>query len=84
MCNCYMSMPNSILKKLTQPQSHQYIDRRYHCARVKCDKHYAKLKLLQNYLREHTGYVEDELMEVLLKDQPWCLKMYSKLHSAYE
>ena len=49
------------------------IHRRYNRSWVSCGKHYTKLKLLHNHIREHTGYAKDELMEVLLKDQATAL-----------
>ena len=54
------------------------IERDYQCQWEKCDKHFGKLKLLHNHLREHTGYIKDELMEILLKDQAMALQTPAK------
>ena len=45
------------------------INRCYHCKWQGCKKHYSKLKLLENHLREHTGSMNDEFLEILLSDQ---------------
>lgn len=54
------------------------IERDYRCQWERCDKHFGKLKLLHNHMREHTGYVKDELMEILLKDQAMALQKPAK------
>lgn len=45
------------------------IDRRYYCKWQDCTKSYSKLKLLENHVREHTGSLNDEFLEILLSDQ---------------
>ena len=53
-------------------------ERQYTCQWEECNKQFKKLKLLHNHLRDHTGYVKDELMEVLLKDQAIVLNTPAK------
>jgi hypothetical protein len=50
----------------------------YTCQWEECNKQFKKLKLLHNHLRDHTGYVKDELMEVLLKGQAIALNTPAK------
>ena len=45
------------------------INRQYCCHWKDCSKHYSKLKLLENHLREHTNNLQDSFLEVLLCDQ---------------
>ena len=72
-----MGTSNNTLQTLTQLQLHQY--RVYHCLWPESyDKRHNKLKLLQNHLREHTGHANDELKEVLMRDQAKALKNVCK------
>ena len=45
------------------------IDRIYKCDWGNCGKTFAKKKLLENHLRDHTGSSSDQFFEILLKDQ---------------
>ena len=53
-------------------------ERQYTCQWEEYNKQFKKLKLLHNHLRDHTGYVKDELMEILLKDQAIALNTPAK------
>ena len=59
--------------KVTAP-----IDRIYFCKWMGCSKHYSKLKLLENHLREHTGNLNDEFLEILLRDQAKAISTEAK------
>ena len=45
------------------------VDRQYHCKWRGRKKTYGKLKLLENHIREHTGSMTDNFLEILLADQ---------------
>lgn len=54
------------------------IDRCYTCKWQGCTKYYSKLKLVENHLREHTGNMNDEFLEILLSDQAKALTTESR------
>ena len=54
------------------------INRQYCCHWKDCSKRYAKLKLLEGHLREHTGNIQDSFLEVLLRDQATALNTEAK------
>ena len=54
------------------------INRQYCCHWKDCSKRYAKLKLLENHLREHTGNLQDSFLEVLLRDQATAINTEAK------
>lgn len=49
-------------------------DRAYFCRWNGCSKKFAKLRLLENHIREHTGRINDDFLEILLRDQAKALK----------
>ena len=44
-------------------------DKTYPCKWNGCSKKYAKLKLLEQHIRDHTGRLNDDFLEILLTDQ---------------
>lgn len=54
------------------------IQRCYNCKWNGCKKQYAKLKLLENHIREHTGSLNEEFLEILLSDQAKAIKTESR------
>ena len=54
------------------------VDRVYVCMWKNCSKKFSKKGLLHNYVHDHTGGMQDQFFEVLLKDQAKALTTPSR------